>query len=266
MYAHTVHLSVASSANRSWSVVEQSEALVGVVRAARVAGEPGAHVEAELVQPRHPRVVHRLDQLPVPDQVPVLGEQPSLRRLVEVPRSPWPTSMTCRTGSPRPGWRRAPRRSRRRAAACARRVSAPRTRTNRWCTSAFRGRGRRRNSAPGCGMRPSRCRRHHLRRTGCRASRRCRAARVAPIRVHPSPQSFPPQPHAAAAADDDGGGVGEAKIHGVTPSASVRNRSNWARASRRKRRHPPSRPWRRTPGGSVPAASSTSRLRSSRPT
>src|SRR5829696_4791568 len=55
-----------------------------VIRPPWVAGEPRAHVDAELVKAGLLRVVHRLDQLVAPDQLPVFGKYWLLRGFVQI--------------------------------------------------------------------------------------------------------------------------------------------------------------------------------------
>src|SRR4051812_42808573 len=65
-------------------VFERSTPMREVVGSSRITGEPPAEVEVELVQPRLAPVVHRLQQLVGQHQVPVLREQPALRRLEKI--------------------------------------------------------------------------------------------------------------------------------------------------------------------------------------
>src|SRR5690349_10874157 len=79
-------------------VFERATPVREVVRAARIAGEPVAHVDAELVQTALLGVVHRLDELVGPDQFPVLGDDLSLRSLVQIAGR----AQLCRTYDARP--------------------------------------------------------------------------------------------------------------------------------------------------------------------
>src|SRR5258705_12481845 len=77
-------------------VLECATPVCEVVGPPGIAGEPRAHVDAELVKPGFLGVVHRLDQLVVPDQVPVFGKYWLLLGFVQIACR----AELCRTDNP----------------------------------------------------------------------------------------------------------------------------------------------------------------------